>query len=303
MPPHLTADAALAARKDEIRRRLRDLRSRLDPGERQRLSLIACGHILASRVWQRAKTVALYVAVRGEIDAGPLLENAWQSGRTVLLPACSRAEPGLMVFAPCAGPDALCPGPFNIPEPALPGGQADFDALAAACGLAGPAAGPPTGPDAGPNARPSGPDSHGDAGTPNFDPDAANSNPDGSKSDSDPRNCGPDSPNPSPDASNSGPDTPHSGPATPDLAGPPAPDLIIAPGLAFDRNGIRLGMGGGYYDRLLALPRHAASRRVGLAYSFQLVDSLPREAWDMPVHAVCTEKGLVWIPDPRQSIG
>ena len=62
-------------------------------------------------------------------------------------------------------------------------------------------------------------------------------------------------------------------------------------------------MGGGYYDRLLALPRHAASRRVGLAYSFQLVDSLPREAWDMPVHAVCTEKGLVWIPDLHPLIG
>ena len=82
-----------------------------------------------------------------------------------------------------------------------------------------------------------------------------------------------------------------------------APDLIIAPGLAFDRNGIRLGMGGGYYDRLLALPRHAASRRVGLAFAFQFVDSLPREAWDMPVHAVCTEKGLVWIPDPRPLTG
>ena len=260
MPPHLTADAALAARKDEIRRRLRDLRSRLDPGERQRLSLIACGHILASRVWQRAKTVALYVAVRGEIDAGPLLENAWQNGRDVLLPACSRNEPGLMVFAPCPGPDALCPGPFTIPEPSLPGGQADFDAIAAACGLVAP-------------------DTPGNTG-----PDAANSG-------SDSRNSGLTS-------ANSGPDAPTSDPDAPDLAGPPAPDLIVAPGLAFDRNGVRLGMGGGYYDRLLALPRHRDSLRIGLAYAFQIVDSLPREAWDVPVHAVCTEKGIVWIRDP-----
>ncbi len=268
MPPHLPADATFAAHKDEIRRRLRDLRSRLDPGERQRLSLIACGHILASEVWRRAKTVALYVAVRGETDAAALLENAWQSGRTVLLPACSRINPGLMVFAPCAGPDALCPGPFNIPEPSLPGGQADFDAIAAACRLVDPSTGP----------------------------DAANPYPNT-------QNSGPDARNSDSDSPASGPDAPNSGPDSPDPAGPPAPDLIIAPGLAFDRNGIRLGMGGGYYDRLLALPRHAASRRIGLAFAFQFVDSLPREAWDMPVHAVCTEKGLVWIPDPRPLIG
>ena len=237
MPPHLTADAAFAAGKDDIRRRLRALRSQLDPGERERLSLAACGHILASKAWQRAATVALYMAVRGETDPAALLENAWQSGKTALLPACSRAEPGLMVFAPCPGPGSLCPGLFNIPEPSLPGGQAGFDALAAACGLTAPA------------------------------------------------------------------DAPSSGTDSPALAAPPAPDLIIAPGLAFDRNGIRLGMGGGYYDRLLSLPRHENSLRIGLAYAFQIVDSLPRQPWDVPVHAVCTEKGLVWIRDPRPSNG
>lgn len=72
------------------------------------------------------------------------------------------------------------------------------------------------------------------------------------------------------------------------------PDIIIVPGLAFDANGTRLGMGGGYYDRLLALPRYADSLRLGLAYSFQLVNALPREEWDIPVHAVCTELGILW---------
>jgi 5-formyltetrahydrofolate cyclo-ligase len=78
-----------------------------------------------------------------------------------------------------------------------------------------------------------------------------------------------------------------------------APDIIILPGLAFDRKGTRLGMGNGYYDRLLALPPYNNCLRLGLAYQFQLLDSLPEEAWDAPVHAVCTEQGILWIDKPH----
>ena len=78
----------------------------------------------------------------------------------------------------------------------------------------------------------------------------------------------------------------------------PAPDLIIMPGVAFDFQGHRLGMGGGYYDRLLAQPKYAQALRIGLAFDFQLVTALPGEAWDLPVHACSTEKGLVWIQRP-----
>ncbi len=76
------------------------------------------------------------------------------------------------------------------------------------------------------------------------------------------------------------------------------PDLVVVPGLAFDSLGFRLGMGGGFYDRLLAGPEYAGAIRLGLAYSFQVVDFLPHEAWDVPVHAVCTEKGVVWTQSP-----
>lgn len=76
------------------------------------------------------------------------------------------------------------------------------------------------------------------------------------------------------------------------------PGLIVMPGVAFDREGYRLGMGGGYYDRFLARPENRACPRIGFAYAFQIVDRLPRESWDMPVHALCTEKGLTWIQRP-----
>ncbi len=66
-------------------------------------------------------------------------------------------------------------------------------------------------------------------------------------------------------------------------------DLVIVPGVAFDRQGRRLGRGGGYFDRFLArIP--ASVPRVGLAFRFQVVKSLPRESHDQPVSRVITEK-------------
>ena len=75
-----------------------------------------------------------------------------------------------------------------------------------------------------------------------------------------------------------------------------APDLILVPGLAFDRRGNRLGFGGGYYDRLLALPMAAGAFVVGLAFAFQLLDQLPAEPWDRPVNAVVTDRQTLLIP-------
>lgn len=68
-------------------------------------------------------------------------------------------------------------------------------------------------------------------------------------------------------------------------------DLIVVPGLAFDRAGRRLGYGGGYYDRTVgAVP---AARLVGLAFAFQVVDRLPAGAHDLVVGALATDAGLV----------
>ena len=57
-------------------------------------------------------------------------------------------------------------------------------------------------------------------------------------------------------------------------------DAVIVPGLAFDRQNHRLGRGAGYYDRFLStLPKTVTT--VGLAFDFQLTDSLPIEAHDV----------------------
>jgi 5-formyltetrahydrofolate cyclo-ligase len=70
------------------------------------------------------------------------------------------------------------------------------------------------------------------------------------------------------------------------------PDLVIAPLIAFDASGYRLGQGGGYYDRTLAALR-AAGRLfvIGLAYAGQQVERIPHDAHDQPLDAILTESG------------
>lgn len=63
--------------------------------------------------------------------------------------------------------------------------------------------------------------------------------------------------------------------------------LWIVPGLAFGRDGTRLGYGGGWYDRLLAGAAEDAAA-IGVGYDFQLVDTLPQEAHDRRLTGVET---------------
>ena len=185
-----------------LRADMRDRRQALEPEERRKRALAAATHLLASHPWKKARTVALYVAVRGEMDTGPLLQAAWQGGKLVLLPLCSAMGGAAeMRFIPCEGIETLAPGAFGIPEPPCP------------------------------------------AGTPPMDAE---------------------------------------------------PDLVVVPGVAFDKNGTRLGHGGGFYDRYFARPETTGALRIGYAYDFQVVDSLARDPWDLPVDVICTEQGLLW---------
>lgn len=71
------------------------------------------------------------------------------------------------------------------------------------------------------------------------------------------------------------------------------PDLVLTPLLAFDADGYRLGQGGGYYDRTLALLRSTGEvLAVGIAYSAQKTETLPRSAHDQPLDWVVTEEAV-----------
>ncbi len=64
-------------------------------------------------------------------------------------------------------------------------------------------------------------------------------------------------------------------------------DLIVVPGIAFDKKNVRLGRGHGYYDRFLcSLPNKC--RTIGLAFDFQVVEDLPQDSHDIPVWKTIT---------------
>jgi 5-formyltetrahydrofolate cyclo-ligase len=65
---------------------------------------------------------------------------------------------------------------------------------------------------------------------------------------------------------------------------PDPSDVVLVPGVAFTAEGLRLGQGGGYYDRFLA--QHPALWRIGVAFAEQMVASLPVEAHDARMNEV-----------------
>lgn len=80
-------------------------------------------------------------------------------------------------------------------------------------------------------------------------------------------------------------------------------DIVITPLIAFDARGVRLGTGGGYYDRSFAFLHddyrddhrelQSVPHMLGLAYAAQQADSLPCDPWDITLEAVITEAGIV----------
>ncbi len=78
-------------------------------------------------------------------------------------------------------------------------------------------------------------------------------------------------------------------PACPDIIPLQQLDVIFTPLVAFDHAGNRLGMGGGFYDRTLSqLPCNNHVHIIGLAHDCQLVDAVPKEAWDIPLQQIIT---------------
>lgn len=69
-------------------------------------------------------------------------------------------------------------------------------------------------------------------------------------------------------------------------------DLILVPAIACDRDKYRLGYGGGFYDRLFTLPAWQKQPRIGIVFDFAYIDHVPKDEWDMPLSAICTERGI-----------
>jgi 5-formyltetrahydrofolate cyclo-ligase len=69
-------------------------------------------------------------------------------------------------------------------------------------------------------------------------------------------------------------------------------DLIIVPGVIFDIHCNRIGFGAGYYDRFLCKkPKNTVT--IGIAYDYQIIDSVPTDKYDVPLDFVITEKRII----------
>jgi 5-formyltetrahydrofolate cyclo-ligase len=80
------------------------------------------------------------------------------------------------------------------------------------------------------------------------------------------------------------------GPEAPAIA-PDRIELAVVPGVAFDRDGNRLGHGKGYYDRFFNSPGFRAYK-LGLAYDFQVVEQLPATEYDVKMDAILVPNSL-----------
>lgn len=82
------------------------------------------------------------------------------------------------------------------------------------------------------------------------------------------------------------------------ITGVPVPfsdiDLVVAPGLAFDNKGNRLGRGGSYYDRFFA-NKELKSPKCGFAFAEQVIESVPVTETDMPVDFLITDEQVLYF--------
>ena len=69
-------------------------------------------------------------------------------------------------------------------------------------------------------------------------------------------------------------------------------DMILVPGIAFDKSGNRMGFGKGYYDKLLC---KCGAQKIALCYEFQLMDKIPVKEHDVPMNTIITEDGIYVI--------
>ena len=69
-------------------------------------------------------------------------------------------------------------------------------------------------------------------------------------------------------------------------------DLILMPGLAFDREGGRVGYGGGYYDKFLKESEKNRVKRIAIAYNCQLLDKVPMDENDMKIDGIITNEKI-----------
>ena len=87
-------------------------------------------------------------------------------------------------------------------------------------------------------------------------------------------------------------------PINPSLVSIDVLDAVLFPLVGFDRNGNRIGMGGGFYDKtfeFVATKKKNKLKLIGLGFSIQETSNIPNRAWDLPLQYIVTEKEFICV--------
>lgn len=103
--------------KTAIRKHILSIRKGLSPQALQANAKAITAHILAQAQWQAAHRVLLYMPIANEVDTTALVQEAWATGKQVLLPRCDAHEKGVMHVALCRSMNELRRGAYGILEP------------------------------------------------------------------------------------------------------------------------------------------------------------------------------------------
>lgn len=109
-------------KRDELRRRMREARRALSPDSQRDAAGRAAELVAVTSHYRDARRIAVYIAVDGELDPGPLVARARADGKDVYLPVVPPGD-GPLSFLPYAPGAALRPNRFRIPEPATAGAE------------------------------------------------------------------------------------------------------------------------------------------------------------------------------------
>lgn len=183
--------------KNQLRRELKSRLAQIPPQERSEKSRKICGYLLESETFQSASVVMLFLSLPHEVDTTPLILNAWQHGKSVVVPKVSWEQRHII-------PVEITSLETGIQQDKM--------------GLRNPVSGAPV----------------------PFD----------------------------------------------DI------DLVVTPGLGFDRRGNRLGRGGAYYDRFFSTHNIRAAKW-GVGFSEQLCPEIPHNGHDVSMDAVVTEQEVI----------
>lgn len=74
-------------------------------------------------------------------------------------------------------------------------------------------------------------------------------------------------------------------------------DVLISPGIVFDKEGYRIGFGGGYYDRYLT---DFSKMTISMAFEMQIVEKVPRDAYDLSICTIITEERIIHCNEVRE---